>query len=203
MMKLPLAALAVLFSCLRLSVAMTDKATGISFSPTTKNGLEIFGVGVRKKGPIKVYSVAMYCTSALKEKLASFSKTDKKAVALLREEAPESATFELEMAFKVGAEKMASAIAESVAPRHKNSGEVEQLKDLIFKGVSAKGAAVKGTKFQFDCTSSSVGVAVDGITQGSVSSSSGLSKAFCDVYLDDKCVSLALRNSVLETCCAP
>ena len=36
------------------SNAMTDKATGISFAPKL-NELNLFGVGVRKKGPIKVY----------------------------------------------------------------------------------------------------------------------------------------------------
>ena len=46
--------------CLLLSLssllcqgAMTDSATGIDFSPSL-NGLNLFGVGVRKKGPIKV-----------------------------------------------------------------------------------------------------------------------------------------------------
>lgn len=34
---------------------MTDSATGIDFSPKL-NGLDLFGVGVRKKGPIKVRS---------------------------------------------------------------------------------------------------------------------------------------------------
>ena len=47
---------------------------------------------------------------------------------------------------------MASAIADSVAPRHSGSKQdVDDLKDLIFNGVEAKGAAVKGTTFQFDC----------------------------------------------------
>ena len=36
-----------------VSAAMTDPATGIAFSPKL-GGLGIFGVGVRKKGPIKV-----------------------------------------------------------------------------------------------------------------------------------------------------
>lgn len=80
---------------------MTDKATGIAFAPK-KNGLEIFGVGVRKKGPIKVYSVAMYCTSALKEKLASMSKSDKQALECLQSGAhEEDTTFLLQMSFKV------------------------------------------------------------------------------------------------------
>ncbi len=37
----------------RCRAAMVDKATGIDFAPKV-NGLDLFGVGVRKKGPIKV-----------------------------------------------------------------------------------------------------------------------------------------------------
>ena len=85
---------------------MKDKATGISFPPQT-NGLQIFGVGVRKKGPIKIYSVAMYCSSAVKEKLSHISraadKKSKQAFGVLRNGAKEdSATFLLNMNFKVG-----------------------------------------------------------------------------------------------------
>jgi len=192
----------LLVTLFQLALAMTDKATGITFAPK-KNGLEIFGVGVRKKGPIKVYSVAMYGTSALKDSLASFSRSDKKALTCLKDGARGASTsFLLQMSFKVGAEKMASAIAESVAPRHKGgASEVDELKELIFNGVSAKGAAVKGTTFEFDCSDKGVAVSVDGKAQGSVSSP-GLAKAFCDVYLDDKCVSPALRDCILDNCCA-
>ena len=38
--------------------AMTDKATGISFAPKV-GGLDIHGVGVRKKGPIKVRGILL------------------------------------------------------------------------------------------------------------------------------------------------
>lgn len=186
--------------------SMTDKATGISFAP--KNGeLTLFGVGVRKKGPISVYSVGMYCTNALKEKLASMSRSAEKgkaALAALREGAKEDpcAAFLLQMSFKVGAEKISAAIADSVASRHSTASEVDSLKSLIFDGVSAKGAATKGTTFLFDCSSEGIEVAVDGKVQGSVPSP-GLAKAFCDVYLDDKCVSPKLLDSCLENCCAP
>ena len=40
-----------------VSAAMTDPATGIAFAPRLNDELEIAGVGVRKKGPIKVRSV--------------------------------------------------------------------------------------------------------------------------------------------------
>lgn len=190
---------------INVDASMTDKATGITFAPKV-NDLDVHGVGVRKKGPIKVYSVGMYTSASLKEKLATLSKTtDKlKALAELRSGAGSErpVTFMLEMSFKIGAEKMASAIAESVAPRHKGSPkDVDELKSMIFNGVDAKGGtATKGTKFQFDCDNSGVSVCVDGKSQGSVSSPS-LSSAFCDVYLDDKTVSSALRENCLNNWC--
>ena len=153
----------------------------------------------------KIYSVAMY--SDFKEKMASIGKSadkGKKALQALRDGAQESpTTFMLEMSFKVGSEKMASAIADAVAPRHKGSGaEVESLKGLILSGIAAKGAAVKGTTFEFDCSKEGVNVAVDGKSQGGVPSS-GLAQAFCDVYLDDACASPALRESCIANCCKP
>jgi Chalcone isomerase-like len=180
----------------------TDPATGITFADSTTVG-PLFGVGVRKKGPIKIYSVGCYGTPTLKDKLASISKTDgkgKTATTELRKGVP-PASFVLKMNFKVGAEKMASAIAESVSPRHSSADDVSKLKDLIFAGVAKKGAAVKGTILQFDC-SDGVEVTVDGKGQGKVESPD-LAKAFCDVYLDDKCVSKALKESILDNCCAP
>eukprot|EP00814_Leptocylindrus_danicus_P014570 CAMPEP_0116014734 /NCGR_PEP_ID=MMETSP0321-20121206/6431_1 /TAXON_ID=163516 /ORGANISM="Leptocylindrus danicus var. danicus, Strain B650" /LENGTH=182 /DNA_ID=CAMNT_0003484397 /DNA_START=122 /DNA_END=670 /DNA_ORIENTATION=+ len=182
---------------------MTDKATGISF-PSKLMGMPICGVGCRKKGPIKVYSVGMYA-SGLQDRLSALSASGAAALAALRKGAgvEDPTTFLLEMNFKVGAEKMASAIAEGVAPRHKGAAsDVDELKDLIFNGVAKKGAATKGTTFQFDCTTSGVDVSVDGKKQGNVASA-GLSSAFCDIYLDDKTVSPPLRKSCIEKFCMP
>ena len=197
----------VLVLAASLASGLKDAATGISFPTFTNNGLEILGVGVRRKGPIKVYSVAAYGTAEIKATLEgmSRSKNEQEALAVLQSAAKaDQATFLLEMSFKVGAEKMANAIAESVAPRHKgSSSDVDALKDIIFKGVVAKGAASKGTTFQFDCNSNSgVSVSVDGKAQGSVSSP-GLASALCDVYLDGNCVSPPLRTSCLDNCCSP
>jgi hypothetical protein len=202
--RLLLFALGVLFF---LSVSchanLTDKATGIKFAPTFKD-LTLFGVGVRKKGPIKVYSVGMYCSESLKEKLSTMSKSGKEALQTLRNGAKETpTTFLLEMNFKVGAEKMANAIAESVTPRYKGkSSDVDDLKSLITTGVGANGSVGKGNKLRFDCLGDAVAVAVDGKDQGKVSSK-GLSEAMCDVYLDDKCVSPTMRESCLNECCMP
>lgn len=100
----------------RAATAMSDKATGIPFASALKE-LSLFGVGVRKKGPIKVYSVGMYCSDTARESLSTISKTadkGKQALSALLNGAKESDTsFVLKMNFKVGAEKMASAIAES------------------------------------------------------------------------------------------
>eukprot|EP00529_Nitzschia_sp_RCC80_P033416 CAMPEP_0113482338 /NCGR_PEP_ID=MMETSP0014_2-20120614/22867_1 /TAXON_ID=2857 /ORGANISM="Nitzschia sp." /LENGTH=208 /DNA_ID=CAMNT_0000375851 /DNA_START=1186 /DNA_END=1812 /DNA_ORIENTATION=+ /assembly_acc=CAM_ASM_000159 len=184
------------------TASTTDPATGISF-PTTTNGLQLFGVGVRKKGPIKVYSVGCYADERLKDKLSSISKSDgkgKAASAALKNGVP-PASFVLKMNFKVGAEKMAAAIADSVSPRHNSADEVSKLKDLILSGVKSKGAAVKGTVIQFDC-SDGVAVAVDGKGQGKVDSP-GLASAFCNVYLDEKAASPALKKSILDNCCEP
>ncbi|MGK3744179.1 MAG: hypothetical protein ACI8RD_013848 [Bacillariaceae sp.] len=201
---------ALLCSLLLVSTvsAMKDAATGIPFD-SKSNELSLFGVGVRRKGPIKVYSVGMYCSDNVQEDLSTISRSDskgKKAIAALRNGASTNpTTFVLKMNFKVGAEKMASAIADSISPRHSSDSEVSQLKDLIFEGVSGKGAAVKGTVLEFDCTDGDEGgveVKVDGKGYGKVPSDA-LGKAFRDVYLDDKCVSPKLRENILENCCAP
>ena len=152
----------------------------------------------------RVYSVGMYGSENVQEELSTISKSEakgKKAIAALRKGASENPTaFVIKMNFKVGAEKMASAIADSITPRHSSASEVSELKDLIFEGVSDKGAAVKGTVIEFDC-SDGVEVTVDGKGRGKVESS-GLAKAMCDVYLDDKSVSPKLRESILDNCCA-
>lgn len=192
---------------------MVDSATGISF-PSQKNGLEIFGVGVRKKGPIKVYSVACYGNKTVKESLSSISRSkvnEKDAYmtfqnSIVQQSTGSTTSFVLQMAMKVGAAKMASAIADSVSPRHKsgNPQDVDQLKDLIFQGVSnnGDGSATKGTTFQFDCHSNTgMDVMVNNKHIGTVSSPT-LSNAFCNVFCDNECVSPALRKSCIEHCCS-
>ena len=46
------------------NAAMTDPATGIAFKPRI-NDLSIFGVGVRKKGPIKVCDCVCVCVCVM------------------------------------------------------------------------------------------------------------------------------------------
>ncbi|KAL7532131.1 hypothetical protein ACHAWF_004019, partial [Thalassiosira exigua] len=183
------------------AAALVDAATKIDFDDRL-GSLPLFGVGCRKKGPIKVYSVGMYGDERSKAAVGSLPKSNPSgALSALQEslKASEVTTFLLKMNFKVGAEKMAEAIAESVAPRTSDQGAVETLKKLILDGVVAKGAATPGTELRFDCLADGgVKVSVDGREVGSAS---GLSRAFCDVFLDDKGVSPSFRESVVENCC--
>ncbi|KAL7447172.1 hypothetical protein ACHAXM_010540 [Skeletonema potamos] len=180
------------------AAALVDSATKINFDDKL-GGLSLFGVGVRKKGPIKVYSVGMYSGDDAKERISSVTKSDALSTLCKSITATSKTTFVLKMNFKVGAEKMADAIAESVNPRSSNKAQVETLKKLILDGVAAKGAATPGTTLRFDCSDEGVKVSVDGKEIGTAP---GLKKAFCEVYLDDKCVSPALRNSCVENCCS-
>ena len=151
--------------------------------------------------PKKVYAVGMYSDSQAKSSMSSVSKSNKAgALSTLRDalKSTTQTTFVLKMNFKVGAEKMAAAIAESVSPRASNKPAVETLKQLILDGVASKGAATPGTILQFDCSDEGVKVSVDGKEIGVAP---GLRQAFCDIYLDDKSVSPALRNSCVENCC--
>mmetsp|Transcript_6826 Transcript_6826/g.9936 ORF Transcript_6826/g.9936 Transcript_6826/m.9936 type:complete len:220 (-) Transcript_6826:127-786(-) len=186
---------------------MTETSTGSIFpAKLSDKNLEVIGVGVRRKGPIKVYSVGLYASEKLKQRLSTLSRTKDKATALasLRSAATEEdVSFLLKMNWKVGAEKMASAIADAVSPRHTGKpSQVEELKGLIFTGVAGKGGATPGTTFQFDCSKKGVDVSVDGKSQGGVSSSE-LSKAFCDIYLDDKSVSASLKDNCIDNWSMP
>jgi len=195
------ALIAVISSCTSFICAssLVDPATKINFDATL-NGLPLFGVGCRKKGPIKVYSIGMYSDSSAKECMSSLPKSTS-SLSTLRNALRSSqvTTFVLKMNFKVGAEKMAEAIAESVAPRSSNKSAVDTLKRFISVGVSTKGSATPGTVLQFDCLNDgAVKVSVDGKEIGSAP---GLFHAFTDVFLDDKCVSPSFRESVVENCC--
>ena len=143
----------------------------------------------------------MYSGEEPKESIATIPKSDKDtALSTLSKSISESeqTTFVLKMNFKVGAEKMSNAIAESVSPRASNEAQVETLKKLILDGVAAKGAATPGTVLQFDCSDEGVKVSVD---SKEIGTAPGLKDAFCQVYLDDNCVSEAFRNSCVDNCC--
>ena len=149
----------------------------------------------------------MYADKSCKDSIASLPKSNKSgALSTLRNSLQSSSkeiNFVLKMNFKVSAEKMAEAIAESVLPRTSNKSAVDTLKQLILDGVSVKGAATPGTILQFDCLPNNSGggdvkVSVD---NKEIGVASGLCTAFCDVFLDDNGVSPGFRDSIVDNCC--
>ncbi len=146
--------------------------------------------------------MGMYSDEEAKAFVSSASKSNRAdTLSALRDAVKSTAqtSFVLKMNYKVGAEKMAAAIAESVIPRTSNRAAVDKLKQLILNGVASKGAATPGTVLRFDCSEEGVKVSIDGSEMGTAP---GLRQSFCDVFLDDECVSPAFRNNCVENLCA-
>ena len=127
---------------------VTEYATGITFDPKLEEGLYLVGAGVRKKSIIKVYAIAMYSSPEVLVSASSLSSLGKSA----RTFTPSSpmTTFILEMVYGVTAEKIASAIGESVRPRYSGSpSDIDELESLIIDGVNKVGGhAIEGTIFR-------------------------------------------------------
>lgn len=86
-------------------LAIPEPKTGIDF-PSKYQGAALSKVGVRTKGPIKVYAVGMY-----------------------------GETFLLKMNMKVSAEKMASALGDALKPRCGNSDCIDEFKGVMTSGL--------------------------------------------------------------------
>ena len=183
--------------------ARKEKATGIVF-PEKTAGNPLFGVGVRTKGPIKVYGVGCYGPKGVQSKLSAFdSPKDKKAAQTLLEGVQKGpATFILKFNFKVNAEKVSTSLTDAVSSRSNLSKDLNTLRTLLCDGVNthAGGVVKKGNSMTFNCSSKGIDVALDGKHLGTVPSG-GLAKAFCAVFLDNKTVSPSLKQSCLDSCC--
>lgn len=97
-------------------------------------------LGVRYKGPIKVYAVGEY----------------------------NDGRYMLKMSYGVGAEKMTSALADALKPRCSDKGAIEKFEDCLKKGLP--NGAPKGTKMEFSTGGGSLGVSVNGKKVGAVPS---------------------------------
>jgi hypothetical protein len=188
---------------------LKDYATSVEFEPKLDEGLYLIGVGVRKKSIVSVYAVSMYSSPAVIEALSPYTqdKSQKKdassalhVAARTFDSFTPTTVFVLEMVYSASAEKIASAIADSVKPRYDGSpSDVGTLESLIIEGVNIKGGqASKGTIFRFDCSNGGVGVSVDGKHQG-MASFEGMGGAFVDVFMDENAVSPTLIGSCLDT----
>ena len=85
--------------------AIQEPRTGLDF-PAQYQGADLSKLGVRNKGPIKVYAVGQY-----------------------------DDTFLLKMNMKVGAAKMASAMGDALKPRCGDEGCIAEFKDVMTKGL--------------------------------------------------------------------
>ncbi|GMH93136.1 hypothetical protein TrST_g13734 [Triparma strigata] len=169
------------------AVSNVEKSTGVKF-PDKINGLDLLGVGVRKKGPLKVYALGLYSTPPPPTPLKSLFKT------LLS--SPKS-TLLLSLTFSsVTGPKMASALSSSLSTRYPSPSKVTELSSVITSGASSSKIG-KGTLFQFDCSPDSVSVVINGKEAGEVEGK-GIGKAFCEIYLDEKGVSKGLKEDLKE-----
>jgi len=187
------------------ALCRVEPATKINF-PDKRSGQGLIGVGVRKKGPIKVYGVGMYVDS-LGSKLAmsKFKKCEADKVdASFYKTCIESGfgkTLVLKMKFGVSKEKMAGAIADSVKPRMSgDKGAVSKLEDSLLTGCekfAKDGRAGPGTEFCFAIRGSNMGVSVNGKSVATINSQP-LCRALLNCYLDGSSVSPGLKTTAAE-----
>lgn len=126
-------------ACLGLAAASVEPKTGISF-PDKNRGSTLSRLGVRYKGPIKVYAVGEY----------------------------EDGTFMLKMSYGVGAKKMTSALADALKPRCSDAKSIAEFEECLIKGLP--NGAPKGTKLVFTTSGGKLGVAVNDKQVGTIGS---------------------------------
>jgi len=208
--------LLAIFCIVNASSSTTTKASNVKscdkkkenwklgFASTRGLGLSLCGEGTRSKGPIKVYTVALYFD---KNAIVNAVKKlkGKKGSELASSRDFENAIINgnigrhivLKMARNVSGTTMAGAIADSVKPRMKGKDST-QLKD--FQNIlisSLKDGAKSGMTLSFEGTSS-LTVKINGNKKGEVKSPT-LCKAFLDVYVGKDCVSSSLKSSLANT----
>ncbi|KAJ1458012.1 hypothetical protein M885DRAFT_514578 [Pelagophyceae sp. CCMP2097] len=162
---------ALFLALLAAAGALKERSTGFDFPQ--KSGLgSLRSLGVRKKGPIKVYAVGLYENN--------FS----------------GKAFVLRMAMGVSAAKMTGALVDAVRPRL--SGDAKALDDfaaLLTKGLPQ--GCKRDMCLTFGTSGGKLSVNVDGKNVGSVSSKP-LALAFEGVYCDKNAV--CCLNPVDENC---
>lgn len=134
-----------------LAVAYGDvkeSRTGISFP---EKGLS--RLGVRYKGPIKVYAVGEY----------------------------DDGTYMLKMSYGVGAAKMTNALADALKPRCSDKAAIDEFSSTLENGLP--NGAPKGTQMEFSTGGGKLGVKVNGKKVGAVGSkvlASAFANIYCD-----------------------
>ena len=114
---------------------VTEARTGLQFPAKGLSRL-----GVRYKGPIKVYAVGEYA----------------------------SGDYVLKMSYGVGAQKMSAALADALKPRCSDAKAITDFETCLVKGLP--NGAPKGTQMVFSTGGSALKVAVNGKAVGAIGS---------------------------------
>lgn len=154
-MRAVTALLAIASAC-----AVKELSTGFDFPRKHKLG-SLRSLGVRKKGPIKVYAVGMY------------------------EDVFKSPGFVLKMNMGVGAEKMTNALVDAIKPRCSDGASLDKFSDLMISGLPD--GCKKNMELCFGTSGGKLSLAVGGKAIGAVASKP-LAKAFAAVYCDRNAV---------------
>lgn len=141
------------------AASLKEARTGISFPPKSGGGT-LTKLGVRTKGPIKVYAVGLYESGASK-------------------------SFLLKMSYGVGAQKMSSALSEALKPRCSDAKVISDFEACLLDGLPD--GAPKGTELAFNTAGGKLSVAVNGKSVGAIKSKP-LASAFAGIYCDKKAV---------------
>ena len=131
---------------------VVESKTSLKF-PEKRGGAALSKLGVRYKGPIKVYAVGEY--------------SDK--------------SYMLKMSYGVNAQKISSALGEALKPRCSDTKSIEAFENCLKKGLP--NGAPKGTKLAFSTAGGKLGVAVNGKSVGAIGSKAlakAFANIYCD-----------------------
>lgn len=136
-----------------------EPRTGITFEDKVHRKT-LKKLGVRNKGPIKVYAVGQYSKEV----------------------------FVLKMSFNVKAEQMSNALVDALKPRCKTLGcsdQVTEFKSLVMSALP--NGAKKGTVLVFNTSGNKVSLTVNGKRAGKISGKA-IAHAFAGIYTDSNAV---------------
>lgn len=137
--------------------AIKEPRTGLDFQQTLQRQ-SLVKLGVRTKGPIKVYAVGLYGKGL----------------------------FLLKMHLTVSASKMTLALKDALQPRCRECDDtIAEFETLLLKGLPA--GASKGTRFLFDTTRGRLTLSINEKQIGTIRSKS-LAQAFAGIYTDRNAV---------------
>jgi hypothetical protein len=138
-----------------------EPRTGISFQPKVLRA-PLKKIGLRLKGPIKVYAVGQYGKNI----------------------------FVLKMVYSVNPEKLSGALMDALKPRCEKlgceKGEASKFKQFVLDALPKTGAK-KGTELIFNTGGGKVMLTVNGLPKGKMVGKP-LAQAFAGIYTDTKAV---------------